>query len=198
LTDGSLRLVVEDSGPGFDIEAVRAKGGLGLVSMRERARLAGGTFRIDSAPGRGTRVVLTVSARDAARSKPTIVIADDHTTSRYILRRFAEPECIIVAEAGNGLEAVEAAERHRPDLAILDVSMPVMGGIEAARLLRERLPSVRIIFASQHTGREYVEEAFRAGAQGYIVKQAAATEVAKAIREVLAGRQFRSSTTEGR
>jgi PAS domain S-box-containing protein len=197
--NGAVRFTVEDNGPGFDLQAERTRGGLGLVSMRERARLAGGTLGIETALGEGTKVVLTIPIRNGrSNSKPTALIADDSTTIRYILRRFAEAECEVVAEASNGMEAVEAAERFQPDLAILDVSMPGMGGIEAARCLRERLPKVRIIFASQHTAREYVEEAFRAGGHGYIVKQAAPVEVGEAIREVLAGRQFRSPATHGR
>jgi PAS domain S-box-containing protein len=196
-TEDSLRLEVADTGPGFHMDAVRAKGGLGIVSMRERARLAGGTLQIEAAAGRGTVVRLNIPkpAPKAPPAKPRVLIADDHEASRYILRRFAEAECEVVAEVGNGLEAVQTAERVRPDLAILDVSMPVMGGIEAARLIRNRAPEVAVIFASQHTTREYVDEAFRAGAHGYIVKQAAATEVAAAIREVLAGRAFRSPLT---
>jgi CheY-like chemotaxis protein/two-component sensor histidine kinase len=190
----ALHMEVRDDGPGFDVEAVRAKGGLGIVSMRERARAAHGSLRIDSARGRGTTVALTIpwENEQVLPAKPRVLIADDHEASRYILRRFAAAECEIVAEVGNGAEALQEAARLQPDLVILDVSMPVMGGVEAARLMHARFPEIRLIFASQHTNREYVEEAFRAGGHGYIVKQAAATEMGEAIREVLAGRQFRS------
>jgi CheY-like chemotaxis protein len=196
----ALRMTVEDRGPGFDVETVRAKGGLGILSMRERARAAGGALQIESAPGQGTMVRLVVPwpKAESRPGKPRVVIADDHEASRYILRRFAASECEVIAEVENGLEAIQEIERLRPEVAILDVSMPVMGGVEAARLIRARQPEVRLIFASQHTSREYVEEAFRAGGQGYIVKQAAAAEVVEAIREVLSGRQFRSPLAEGR
>jgi DNA-binding NarL/FixJ family response regulator len=111
---------------------------------------------------------------------------------RYMLRRFLEPEYTIVGEAANGREAIEAAEQLRPDIALLDISMPVMGGFEAARVLRERLPETRIIFISQHADPNYAEEAFRLGAYGYVVKKAASTEVREAVRAVLAGGVFRS------
>jgi two-component system nitrate/nitrite response regulator NarL len=67
-------------------------------------------------------------------------------------------------------EAIEAAEQLRPDIAVLDVSMPVMSGFEAARVLRERMPEIRMIFASQHAEAHYAEEAFRLGAHGYVAK----------------------------
>ena len=73
--------------------------------------------------------------------------------------------------------------------------MPVMGGFEAARILRERLPETRIIFASQHDNPDYVEEAFRLGAHGYVSKKAAATELPEAVRTVLAGGVFQSPLT---
>ena len=73
-------------------------------------------------------------------SRPRLLIADDHEAMRYMLKLLAEAECDIVGEAQNGQEAVDAAEQLRPDLLLMDVSMPVMGGLEAARLLRERLP----------------------------------------------------------
>jgi CheY-like chemotaxis protein len=191
---GALQLTISDSGPGFDVETARKRGGLGIVSMRERARLAGGSLQIESTPGAGSTVRLTVPrpAANLQSAKPRILIADDHDATRYILRRFAESECEVVAEVGNGLEAVQGAERLRPELVVLDVSMPVMGGVDAARLIRRNFPEIRIIFASQHTNREYADEAFRAGAQGYIVKQAAASELTTAIRDVLAGKSFRS------
>jgi PAS domain S-box-containing protein len=198
--EGALHLTVEDNGRGFDPLAVQAKGGMGLVSMRERARLVGGAFEIE-AGSQGTQVRLTVPWSGARKSptgptvsaaKPRVILADDHEASRYLLRRLTATDAEMVAEVENGQQAVDAVERLRPDLVILDISMPVMGGLEAARLIRQRFPEVRLIFASQHTGRIYADEAFGAGAQGYIVKQAAATEVGNAIREVMGGGLFRS------
>ena len=101
------------------------------------------------------------------------------------------PVAAIVGEAANGREAIEAVEQHRPDIVLLDVSMPVMNGFEAARVLRERLPETRIIFASQHAESTYVEEAFRLGASGYLLKKAAAAQLPEAVRTVFAGGVFR-------
>jgi CheY-like chemotaxis protein len=192
-SDRELRLTIEDDGPGFDPAIVRGKGGLGLVSMQERAGLIGGHFLLRSAPEQGTTITVSVPCEQAeSTTRRRFLVVDDHESMRYMLRRFLEPEYIVVGEAANGREAIEAAEQLRPDIALLDISMPVMGGFEAARVLRERLPETRIIFISQHADPNYAEEAFRLGADGYVVKKAASTEVREAVRAVLAGGVFRS------
>jgi CheY-like chemotaxis protein len=171
------------------------------AAMKDPAQSAGGRSGVAARPARAGGGQVTAPLPEsgaeagAAAAKPRILIADDREESRYILRRFAEPDAEVVAEVENGMEAVRVAGQLRPAVAILDVSMPVMGGIEAARLIHERFPELRIIFASQHTDREYVEEAFRAGGHAYIVKQAAADELPAAIRDVLAGREYRSPLT---
>jgi DNA-binding NarL/FixJ family response regulator len=129
--------------------------------------------------------------------RPRVLIVDDDEVIRYILRRIMESECEVIAEAGNGCEAITAAESLRPDIIVLDISMPILGGFEAARHIRKRAPDIHIIFASQHTNRTYVEEAFRLGAKGYVTKQAADKELPQALREVLAGSCFRSPLTHG-
>ena len=78
-----------------------------------------------------------------------------------MLRRLLEPTYDVVGEATNGREALEAVQRLRPDVVLLDISMPVMGGFEAARLIRETMAGIRIIFASQHASSEYMDEAFK-------------------------------------
>ena len=165
--------------------------------MQERAGLVGGQFTLRSAPGHGTTITVNVPyERNGSTSRPRFLVADDHETMRYMLRRFLEPDYPVVAEAANGREAIEAAEQLRPDIALLDVSMPLMSGFEAARVLRERMPEIRIIFASQHAEAHYVEEAFRLGAHGYVSKKAASTELPEAVRVVLAGGVFRSPLIE--
>jgi DNA-binding NarL/FixJ family response regulator len=97
-----------------------------------------------------------------------------------------------VGEVENGQEAIAAAEKLRPDVLVMDISMPGLSGLEAARLLKERTPEIKIILASQYAQSAFADEALRAGIQGYVLKEAAASELVVAIREVLAGRLFRS------
>jgi signal transduction histidine kinase len=90
--EGELRLTIEDDGPGFDLNVAREKRGLGLVSMQERARLVGGQFALLSAPGRGTKIVVTVrEERDERTNGPRFLVADDHDTMRSMLRAFSSP-----------------------------------------------------------------------------------------------------------
>jgi DNA-binding NarL/FixJ family response regulator len=124
--------------------------------------------------------------------QPRLLIADDDAAMRNLLRRTVEADSDVVGEASNGQEAVTAAERLHPDLVLLDVFMPVMGGIEAARQIRERVPDLLIVFVSQHADIVYADEAFSAGAQGYVLKRALFSELREAMSEVLAGRAYRS------
>ena len=123
-------------------------------------------------------------------SKPRLLIADDNEAARYMLKLLAEAESEIVGQVENGQQALEAAEQLCPDLVLLDMSMPGMSGFQAARILKERMPELSIIFASQHAQRTYVDEAFNLGVKGFVLKEAAAVELPVAIREVRAGRVF--------
>jgi two-component system nitrate/nitrite response regulator NarL len=98
----------------------------------------------------------------------------------------------VVAEAENGQIGVDTAERVQPDLVLLDVTMPVMSGFAAAKRLRERLPLVQIIFVSQHQDRLYAKKAFESGARGYVLKTAAATDLAAALEAIISHRTFLS------
>jgi DNA-binding NarL/FixJ family response regulator len=106
-----------------------------------------------------------------------------------------EAECEIVGEAENGLAGIQADEELKPDVVLLDISMPVMDGFLAAESLKSSRPDVHIIFVSQHAERSYIEKAFRVGAEGYVLKTSAAEELITALREVLAGRTFSSFVT---
>lgn len=122
-----------------------------------------------------------------------VIIVDDSEAVRRSLRSITEAcGAEVVAEAENGLIGVDTAERIRPDLVLLDVTMPVMSGFAAAQRLRERLPSVQIIFVSQHQDRLYADKAFESGADGYVLKRAAATDLAAALEAVLSHRTFLS------
>ncbi|MFL6353266.1 MAG: response regulator transcription factor [Bryobacteraceae bacterium] len=124
--------------------------------------------------------------------QPRLLIADDDPAMRQLLRRTVEADSEIVGEARDGQEAVTAAERLRPDLVLLDVSMPIMTGFEAAREILLHAPGLLIVFVSQHAETVYAEEAFSVGAQGYVLKRALFSELREAMSEVLAGRPYRS------
>lgn len=119
------------------------------------------------------------------------MVAEDDAMLRYTLRLILENRFEIVGEAQDGATAVELTEKLRPDVVLLDISMPVMRGFAAARLIRERLPDVRVIIISNYTTPAYIEETFRIGAHGYVVKGSALIQLPKAIEDVLDGKFFR-------
>lgn len=121
-----------------------------------------------------------------------VFIADDHAVVRDGLRLLllTQPDFIVVGEAGDGREAVAEVCRLRPEVVLLDIAMPELNGIEAARRIGARAPATKVVFLSMHGSSEHVHQAFRAGAAGFIVKESAGAEVVKAIRAVHAGQRF--------
>ncbi len=121
-----------------------------------------------------------------------ILLADDHVVVRRGLRLVldAEPDLEVVAEAGDGAEAVAAATTADVDLAILDITMPRMTGIQAARELSRRRPDVRILMLSMHDNEQYFFEALRSGASGYVVKSAADRDLVEACRATIRGEPY--------
>jgi DNA-binding NarL/FixJ family response regulator len=121
-----------------------------------------------------------------------VLLADDHHVVRHGLRLLidAEPDLTVVAEAGDGIEAVRAALRTEVDLAILDVSMPRMTGINAAREILAARPDVRVLMLSMHDSTEYLFEALRAGASGYVLKSGADRDLVEACRAAMRGEPF--------
>jgi DNA-binding NarL/FixJ family response regulator len=123
-----------------------------------------------------------------------ILLADDHRIFREGLKALLEkcPEVGEVIEAADGREAVQLAAAERPDLIIMDVSMPILNGIEATRQILESRPEARIIALSMHADRRFVTEALRCGVLGYLLKDSAFEELQQAIRAVLAQRPYLS------
>ncbi len=123
-----------------------------------------------------------------------ILIADDHDIIRTGLRSVLEGESDydVVAEADGGRQALEQARRHRPDLVIMDVSMPDMDGIEATAAILAELPGTRVLALSMHENREFLVQILKAGASGYLLKIGAAKEITTAIRTLMAGRVYLS------
>jgi DNA-binding NarL/FixJ family response regulator len=119
-----------------------------------------------------------------------ILIADDHTLVRESLVGLlqAEGDVQVVAQAADGIETIEKALAVRPDVVVADLSMPRLGGIEVVRRLREALPGTRVLVLTMHQEDEYVLQAVRAGASGYLVKDSAAAELLAAVRSLHAGR----------
>lgn len=118
-----------------------------------------------------------------------ILLADDHRLLREGLAGLlaAEGDFVVVAEAGDGAEAVRLAGELRPDVAILDVTMPGMNGVEAARAISREHPEVRVLALSMHAESRFVTEMFQAGAAGYVLKMSEFDELAEAVRTVAAG-----------
>jgi DNA-binding NarL/FixJ family response regulator len=128
-----------------------------------------------------------------------ILIADDHGIVRSGLRMLLDRQdgLSVVAEADDGVDAVEKAIAHKPDIAVLDVSMPRMTGLQAARHIREQAPEVNVLLLSMHDDERYLLEALKAGANGYVLKRAADTDLVDAIRAVARGGSFISPHAEG-
>lgn len=125
-------------------------------------------------------------------NKTRILIADDHDVVRSGLRMLlrSSPEFAIVAEAADGEEAIRLAGKHLPDVAIMDISMPKIDGIEATRIIKERHPDIKIIILTVHEDEEYVYRILRAGASGYLVKNANKSEIFRAVRSARSGERF--------
>jgi DNA-binding NarL/FixJ family response regulator len=129
------------------------------------------------------------SARDR---RIRVMLADDHATVREALAVLvnSQPDMEVIAQAGNGDEAVERAREARPDVAVLDVSMPAMNGLEVTTVLRDALPATRILMLTRHGEYHHVQELLRAGANGYVLKQSSSDELLQAIRVVASGKSF--------
>jgi DNA-binding NarL/FixJ family response regulator len=119
----------------------------------------------------------------------SVLIADDHGIVREGMERLLEahPDIRLCAQAADGEEALRAIEQHRPDVVVLDVGMPRLGGLETLRLLRERYPGTRTLLISVRGDRSLVDSAIRLGADGYLLKDSRAEEIVEAIREIAGG-----------
>src|ERR1700682_357680 len=119
-----------------------------------------------------------------------LLLADDHTLLLEGIRLMLEPEFELVGSVEDGQALLTVAKALKPDVILLDISMPVLNGIDAAHQLKKILPSAKLIFLTMHADADYVTEAFRAGAAGYLLKRSAASELLTAIREVLNGNHY--------
>ena len=125
--------------------------------------------------------------------KPRIVIADDHSFILKGISSLLEQKYEISGRAENGKDVVDLALKLRPDVVVLDISMPVLNGIDAAREIKRALPSTKVIVLTMHSNPIYVRKAFEAGASAYVLKAGAAEELLTAIQETLKGRTYVTS-----
>src|SRR5438445_10848566 len=124
--------------------------------------------------------------------KIKVILADDHTVVRQGLRALlaAEDDIDIVGEAENGRQAVQLVKKFLPDVAVIDIAMPVLNGLEATRQIVRPVPETKVLILSSYSDDEYVQQLTEAGAAGYLVKQTAANDLLKAIREANKGNPF--------
>lgn len=119
-----------------------------------------------------------------------ILLADDHVLILDGFRKVLEPHYEVVEAVRDGRSLVEAALSRKPDLIILDIAMPLLNGIDAARQIRRKLPRVKLLFVTVHASPAYLREALTAGASGYVLKSSAREEILTAVEDVLAGRAY--------
>ena len=189
-----LTVSIVDDGRGFDVaptsrQAVR-DGHLGLVGMRERLSRVGGTMSVNSTVGQGTTV--TCPFPWSCSMSYRVLIVDDHPLMRAGIRTLLEKTIpdVTILEAVDGLDAIELASQARPDIVLMDISMPGLNGVEAARRITAYVPGCKVIMLSMHQDEQRVVEAIRAGASGYLMKDVAVAEVRIAIESALQRRRL--------
>lgn len=121
-----------------------------------------------------------------------VVIADDHQVvlDGFMARLQMEPEIEVIGTASNGLEAVERVKQLKPDVVLMDVSMPIMNGIEATKMIREENPQAKILMLTMHDNREYIMKVMQVGAVGYMLKEISADKMVQAIKTVNQGSTY--------
>ncbi|MBH0200069.1 MAG: response regulator transcription factor [Nitrospira sp.] len=123
-------------------------------------------------------------------TRPRILMADDHSLVLAGLRKLVEGEGEVVGTVEDGRALVEEAQKLRPDIILLDISMPLLNGLDAARQLTKLVPEAKLIFLTMHATPTYATEAFKAGASAYLIKRSAASELKQAIQAVIRGQHY--------
>ncbi len=218
--EGRIHLVISDEGKGFNPASLQGGGrseGFGLFSIQQRIKHLGGQLEIHSAPGKGTRLTLVgpkpdlspqfadaairhafseePTARIPAAGKIRVLLADDHHIIRQGLAGLLrmDPDIEIVGEAANGAQAISLTRSLLPDVVVMDVSMPVLSGIEATAEIHRSLPEVRIIGLSMHEEGELSSAIRKAGACVYVTKGGAPEALIKAIHYAARGKNIADS-----
>ncbi len=183
--DGVMLMRVRDDGRGFDVATAGGEAGhIGTDLLRDLAAEARAEISIDSTPGEGT-VVSSIFATAMIR----VLLAEDHPVVRAGLVELlgSEPDIEIVAAVGDGAAAIEGVAEHAPDIALLDVTMPEVDGIEAAGTIHGEHPETRVVILTASADRDQMLRAVDAGALGYLLKDASPAELFEGLRAAARG-----------
>lgn len=177
----SIRLVVCDNGQGFSLDDAEKSDRYGLRGMRERADLVDGELQVESVPGNGTKLEFFVSE---------ILLCDDQEIARQGLSMIlgSVDDLKVVGQASNGEEALRLVESLSPHVVLMDLKMPIMNGAQATKLIRQRFPDVQVLVLTTYDDDEWLFDAIRAGASGYLLKDTRPADLLAAIRNVAAGK----------
>ena len=209
--EGGTKVTIEDRGIGFDPGMLKShrSGSFGIFSIQQRLAYLGGRVEVESAVGKGTRIILyapsevaqdqaadnaviaeagTVAALPGAHRNITVLLADDHRIMRQGLVSLLQfqPDMQVVGEAENGIQAVELARKLHPDVVIMDIGMPEMGGIEATRIIVKEMPAVKVVGLSMHVEKDVAGAMQEAGAAGFVTKGGRAEDLLCSIRSCFA------------
>jgi DNA-binding NarL/FixJ family response regulator len=127
-------------------------------------------------------------------NRPRVLIADDHTLVAELCKKLLETEFEVVGIVGDGRALVREARNLKPDVVVLDITMPVLNGLDAGQKVQESLPRVKLVYLTMNSNPEVAAEAFRRGGSGFLLKTCASSELVVAVREVLRGATYMSST----
>jgi len=123
-------------------------------------------------------------------ARPRVIVADDHTLLADAFAKLLAPECDVIAQVGDGRALIEAVRQHSPDVVVLDLAMPLLNGLEAARQIRQIDRGIRLVFVTMNEDPDLAAEAFRAGGSAYLLKRSAGSELLTAIREAMKHRSY--------